>query len=31
MDTGFLLLVSLVLAVGLLQVVFSIRRVWHRR
>ncbi len=31
MDTGFMLLVSLVLAVVLLQVVVSIRRVWHRR
>ena len=31
MDTGFLLLVSLVPAVGLLQAVVSIRRVWHRR
>ena len=31
MDTGFVLLVSLILAVVLLQAVFSIRRMWHRR
>ena len=31
MDTGFMLLVSLVLAVVLLQAFFSIRRMWHGR
>jgi len=31
MDTGFMLLVSLVLAVMLLQVFFSIRRLWRGR
>jgi hypothetical protein len=31
MDTGFVLLVSLVLAAVLLQAVFSIRRRWHGR
>ena len=30
-DTGFMFLVSLVVAVVLLQAVFSIRRGWHRR
>jgi hypothetical protein len=31
MDTGFMLLVSLVLAVVLRQVFYSIWRVWHGR
>ncbi len=31
MDTGFLLLLSLVLAVVLLQALFALRRVWRGR
>ena len=31
MDTGFMLLVSLVLAVVLVQAFFSIRRMWRGR
>jgi len=31
MDTGFLLLLSLILAVVLVQVAFTIRRGWHGR